>query len=75
MKASTGKITVLRSMCVSVCRLELMWSQDKTIHKVFNCFVCVCVDGVVRLGVEPWRGCNFLFLAEGVKIEFFGIIR
>ena len=22
---------------------------------------CVCVDDVVRLGVEPWRGCKFLF--------------
>ena len=21
--------------------------------------VCVCVDDVVRLRVEPWRGCKF----------------
>ena len=32
----------------------------------------MCVDDVVRLGVEPWRECKFL-LAQGLKIEFFGI--
>ena len=31
----------------------------------------MCVDDVVRLGVELWRGCKFFFLAEGLKIEFF----
>ena len=33
----------------------------------------MCFDDVVRLGVELWRGCKFFFLAEGLKIEFFGI--
>ena len=28
-------------MCVLACRLELKWSQDKSIRKVFTCFVCV----------------------------------
>ena len=40
-------------MCVLACRLELKWSQDKSIYKLY----CVCVDDVVRLGVELWRGC------------------
>ena len=31
----------------------------------------MCVDDVVRLGVELWRGCKFYILAEGQKIEFF----
>ena len=30
----------------------------------------MCVDDVVRLRVELWRGCKCLFLAEGLKIEF-----
>ena len=47
-------------MCVLACRLEL---------------ICVCVDDVVRLGLEPWRGLQIYILAEGLKIEFFGIIR
>ena len=42
-------------------RLEWKWSQDKPIRIVFTCFVCVCVDDVVRLGLEPWRGCIFSF--------------
>ena len=33
--------------------------------------MCVTVDDVGRLGVEPWRGCKFFVLAEGLKIEFF----
>ena len=49
-----------------VCRLKLKWSQDKSIRKVFTCFVCV--DDEVRLGVEPWRGC---ILAEELKIDIF----
>ena len=28
-------------MCVLTCRLELKWSQDKSIRKDFTCFVCV----------------------------------
>ena len=32
----------------------------------------MCVDDVVRLGMEPWRGCKFFILAEGLKIEFIG---
>ena len=31
---------------------------------VFTCFVCVCVDDVVRLRVGPWRECKFFTLAE-----------
>jgi len=37
--------------------------------------VCMCVDDVVRLSVEPWRGCKFLILDEELKIEFIGIIK
>ena len=36
-------------MCVLAVRLELKWSQDKSICKSFTCFVCV--DDMVRLGV------------------------
>ena len=60
-------------MCVLACRLELKWSQDKSIHKVFTCFVCVLMmwsDWGWSLG----EGANFI-LAEGLKIGFFGIIR
>ena len=32
----------------------------------------MCVDDVVRLGVEPWRGANFI-LVEGLKIEFLAL--
>ena len=54
-------------MCVLACRLELKWSQENP-YVLF----CVCVDDVVRLGVEPWRGCNFFFfLPEGLKMSFF----
>ena len=35
--------------------------------------LCVCVDDVVRLGVELWRGCKFFILAEGLKIEFLAL--
>ena len=58
-------------MCVLACRLELKWSQDKSIRKVFTCFVCVCVD-VVSGALER---VQIFILAEGLKIEFYGIIR
>ena len=47
-------------MCVLACRLELKWSQENPYVK-FLIDLCVCVDDVVRLVVEPWRGCKFLF--------------
>ena len=28
------------------CRLELKWSQDKSIHEVFTCFVCVLITSL-----------------------------
>ena len=46
-------------MCVLACRLKLKWFQDTSIRTVFTWFVCV--DDVVTLGVEPWRGCKFYF--------------
>ena len=61
-------------MCVLPCGLELKWFNDKSLCEVCTCFVCVCVDNVVRQGVEPWKGCNFI-LDEGLKISCFGIIR
>ena len=45
-------------MCLA-CRLELKLSQDKPIREVFTCFVCV--DVVIRLAMEAWRGCKFSF--------------
>ena len=60
-------------MCVLACRLELKLSQDKSVHKVFTCFVCVLMmwsDWGWSLG----EGAHFI-LAEGLKSEFFGIIR
>ena len=59
-------------MCVLGCRLELKWPQDKYISKVFTC-LCVCVDDVVRLGVDSWRGCNFHFVAKGLKIKLLAL--
>ena len=47
-------------MCVLACRLELKWSQDKSIRKVFTCFVCVLMmwsDWGWSLG----EGANFYF--------------
>ena len=54
--------------------LPLEWSQVTHIpasiksggaykpeKSAFYSTFCVCVDDVVRLGVEPWRGCKFLF--------------
>ena len=58
-------------MCVLACRLESKCSQDKSICKVFY-LICVCVDDVVRLGVER---VQIFILAEGLKIESFGIIK
>ena len=52
-------------MCVLACRLELKWSQDKSIRKVFTCFVCVLMmwsDWGWSLG----EGANY-YLAEGLK--------
>ena len=60
-------------MCVLACRLELRWSQDKSMRKVFTHFVCVLMmwsDWGWSLG----EGASFI-LVEGLKIEFFGIIR
>ena len=55
-------------MCVLACRLELKWSQDKPIRKVFTCFVCGQTGGGALERVQ------IFILAEGLKIEFFGII-
>ena len=54
-----SQIAVFESKCA--CRLEFKWSQDKSIRKVFICFVCVCVDDVIRLGVELGEEANFYF--------------
>ena len=62
-------------MCVLACRLELKWSHDNPYVK-FLLDLCVCVDDVVRLGgggVLEW--VQIFILAEGLKIEFLGIIR
>ena len=60
-------------MCVLACRLELKWSQDKSIRKGFTYFVCVLMMW------SEWGGAlervQIFILAEGLKIEFFGIIR
>ena len=56
LKPAQAKSLVLRSMA---CRLESMWSQDKSICKVCTRFVYVLIIDVVRLGVVPWRGCKF----------------
>ena len=58
-------------MCVLACRLELKWSQEKSIFKVFTCFVSVLMmrsDWGWNLG----EGANF-YLAEGLKIEFLAL--
>ena len=65
-------------MCVLACRLELKWSQDKSIRKVFTCFVCVFT---VLMMWSDWGTCQgntlalervqILILAEGLNIEFF----
>ena len=59
-------------MCVLTCRLELKWSQDKSIRKVV---LCVCV----LMMWSDWGGAlervQIIILAEGLKIELFGIIR
>ena len=47
------------------------WSLDARQMNFSLVLVCVCVDDVVNLGVEPLRGC----LATGLKIGFLGIIR
>ena len=56
-------------MCVLACRLELKWSQDKSIRNVFTCFVCVLMMG------SDWGGAlekvQILILAEGVKMEHY----
>ena len=39
---------------------------------VFTSFVCV--DGVVRLWMNPWRGCNFFNPVEGLKIEHYQVV-
>ena len=44
-------------MCVLACRLELKWSQHKSICQV----LCVCNDDVVRLGWRLGEGANFYF--------------
>ena len=56
-------------MCVLACGLELKLSQDKSICKVFTCFVCVLMmwsDGGALERVQ------IFILAEGLKVEFFG---
>ena len=60
-------------MCVLACRLELKWSQDKPICKVFTCFVCVLMMWSDWCG-GPLERVQIFILAEGLKIEFFGII-
>ena len=47
-------------MCVLACRLELKWSQDKSIRKVFTCFVCVCGQS----GGGAFERVQILILAE-----------
>ena len=54
-----AKIAICEVKCVLACRLELKWSQDKSIRKVFTCFVCVLMmsDWWWSLG----EGANFYF--------------
>ena len=54
-------------MCVLACRLEL---KDKSIRKVFTCFVCVDVV----TGGGALERVQISILAKGLKIECFGII-
>ena len=49
-------------MCVLACRLEWKWSQDKSTRKVFT-------------GGGALERVQIFILPEGLKIEFFGIIR
>ena len=56
-------------MCVLACRLELKWSQDKSIHKVFTCFVCVLM--MCQTGGGALERVQIFILAEGLKIDFF----
>ena len=55
----TAKITVLRS--------SVFWPVDwnrsgpKTDPYIKFLLACVCIDDVLRLGVEPWRECKFSF--------------
>ena len=53
-------------MCILAHRLELKWSQDKPICKVFTCFVWVCVgEGVYfhfSWGTKSFYCCCFFFL-------------
>ena len=44
-------------MCVLASRLDLKWSQDKSICEVFTCFVCVLIKW------SDWE-CNVLFSAR-----------
>ena len=67
LKASTAKITVFDIKLA--CRLELKWSQDKSMRNVFTWFVCVLMmwsDWGWGLG----EGANFYF-SWGTKIEVF----
>ena len=59
-KPAQPKLLLLRSNVCLACRLELKWSQDKSIRKVFTCFVCVLMmwsDWGWSLG----EGANFYF--------------
>ena len=47
------------------CRLELKWSQAKSIHKVS--FVLCVVDDVVKLGGGASERVQIFILAEGQK--------
>ena len=52
----------LKANIALVCRMELKWSQDKSICTVFTCLICVYVDDVVRQRLERVQTS---ILAEG----------
>ena len=56
-------------MCVLTFRLEVKWSQDKSICKVFTCFVHVLL---MWLDFESGalERVQIFILAKGIKIEF-----
>ena len=76
LKAKLAQLLYLRSnTCVFACRLGLKRSQDKSIHRVCTCFVCVLMMWS-DWGVAALKRVQFFISAEGLKIDFFfGIIK
>ena len=51
------------------CNLELKWSQDKSIHRLFI-VLCIYVDDVQMVG-RALEDVQVFILVEGLKIEGF----